>query len=824
MAKILQTLLARLSRFNFVEFSFKTFTGLVMAGVALALGSQRAHGQAPPLLWRTNIGASVIAIDNLTNVYASSNGTVIKLNGDGVPLQTNILSDLRGRAARDVEGNFYFAGVRLAFFDQSFYEYGTTNALFLAKYTPTGTLVWSNGFGPTGGLRSIKVDDLRIDTNGNVYAGFNYVVTTMANAVVAKLDTSGSNIWTTEIAAFPSDTFGAIRFGKVFPTNGHVISYYSLLSWRAIKLTRFGSNGTPTTITNWDMPYDANTPPLIQDSGNDFYGGDGGLTKRDPSGAVVWQNPAFVGQPVGPDFYGGAHVSGNGILSRADSAGNLVWTTNFQTFSCNELLVDSSGNRFLSFSDGSVGRLGAESIFAVQITNSPQSQTAFVGSNVTFTVGADGSTPLRYYWYCNGSLFSVQANPSLTFLDVNTNLAGSYYVVVSNLVNTVTSAPVQLRVKQVAFYIGSQLLTNGTYTMDTNPVVTIRSAFTNGSVFYTTDGSTPSFNSTFYSGPILLNQSATLRAIGYSADFSQSEDADVVNAVITAHHMLMASSYGGGHVTLNPPGGDYPSSNTVTATAVPDAGWLFLYWTGDASGSSASVDISMGSDKSIHAVFGTTLSTTVQGNGQIVIYPPGGLYSYGQTVRLTAVPGTGSYFGAWGNSVTGSTNPLYFTVTNPTPTISSIFGTDGANQVTLTLNINGSGTVTVSPPANIYTNGQSLTLTATPGVGQSFVNWSGDASGSQNPLAVTLNQSEIINANFTGGPFLRADPKLGEGLRPEGFRFSVVSDPNSVYEIRASSNLTSWQSLGFVTNSLGETQLLDTNAIRSPMKFYRLMQ
>ena len=410
----------------------------------------------------------------------------------------------------------------------------------------------------------------------------------------------------------------------------------------------------------------------------------------------------------------------------------------------------------------------------------------------------------------------------LTLSTVTTNQAGSYYVAVSNSISSVTSAPVQLRVKRVALFIGSQLLTNGTYTFGTNPTFIVRSTFTSGSAFYSLDGSPPGFSSTFYSGPFSIQSNATVRAIGYSSDFSQSEEADAVNAVFLMHHSLMAFSSGGGSVTLNPPGGDYLSSATVTATAVPDSGWSFLYWTGDASGSNPSADISMESDKTVRAVFGTTLSTTVAGNGQILLYPPGGLYSYGQTVRLTGVPQPDSYFGFWGNAATGDTNPLYFTVTNPNPTVSSIFGTNAANQSALTVVINGHGTVNVNPRANVYSTGQSVTLTATSDAGQGFLNWSGDAGGTQNPLTVLLDHSKVINANFTAGPSFLVDKERGDGFVPGGFRFTLLSDPDGIYEIFSSTNLTSWQSIGLATNHLGEMQLLDPDATNFPQKYYRV--
>lgn len=349
-----------------------------------------------------------------------------------------------------------------------------------------------------------------------------------------------------------------------------------------------------------------------------------------------------------------------------------------------------------------------------------------------------------------------------------------------------------------------------------------KSAFTNGAEFYTLNGSPPDFTSTPYPGPFTAGFGTTVRAIGYSSDFSQSEEADQVNIVQLVNHTLRATTAGGGTVTLNPPGGTYASTNVVTVSAVPNAGWQFLYWLGDATGSNSPVQLTMNSDRAVAAVFGTTLATTVAGNGQVLLDPPGGLYTYGTTVRITGVPQTGSFFGAWGNAASGSVNPLYFTLTNPTPTVSSIFGTTSAGQAALTVEISGHGQVNVSPQGNVFSTGQMVTLTAIPDSGQSFLNWGGDASGNQTGLTVTLDQSKVITATFTRAPVLFVDAQLGEGLKPEGFRFSMQGDLNSIYQLFWSTNLGQWQSLGYVTNQLGQTEILDSGATNSPQKFYRI--
>src|SRR5258708_5902756 len=177
--------------------------------------------------------------------------------------------------------------------------------------------------------------------------------------------------------------------------------------------------------------------------------------------------------------------------------------------------------------------------------------------------------------------------------------------------------------KNVELFWGNQLLTNGTYVFQVPPSLSVRSAYASGASFYTLDGSAPTFSSTPYSGPFTVSNSAIVRAIGYSAEFSQSEEADVVNATVLPYHTLSATATVGGTVSLNPPGGMYASTNIVAATATPTNGWSFLGWQGDAPGSSPTVNITMDRDKAINAVFGTTLGTTATGNGSVLMYPTG---------------------------------------------------------------------------------------------------------------------------------------------------------------------------------------------------------
>jgi hypothetical protein len=72
------------------------------------------------------------------------------------------------------------------------------------------------------------------------------------------------------------------------------------------------------------------------------------------------------------------------------------------------------------------------------------------------------------------------------------------------------------------------------------------------------------------------------------------------------------------------------------------------------------------------------------------------------------------------------------------------------DQSLLTVNVLGNGQVQRAPAAP-YTCGQSVTLTAVPNSGAQFIGWAGDATGTTNPLALTLNTRKVVTAEFGGG-------------------------------------------------------------------------
>lgn len=70
----------------------------------------------------------------------------------------------------------------------------------------------------------------------------------------------------------------------------------------------------------------------------------------------------------------------------------------------------------------------------------------------------------------------------------------------------------------------------------------------------------------------------------------------------------------------------------------------------------------------------------------------------------------------------------------------------------------GSGSVQVAPLKNNYVNHEQVILTAVPGVDYEFLNWSGGASGSDNPLTITMDSNKSITAVFQN----TAPPPVGD--------------------------------------------------------------
>jgi uncharacterized repeat protein (TIGR03803 family) len=107
-----------------------------------------------------------------------------------------------------------------------------------------------------------------------------------------------------------------------------------------------------------------------------------------------------------------------------------------------------------------------------------------------------------------------------------------------------------------------------------------------------------------------------------------------------------------------------------------------------------------------------------------------------------------------------------------------LFGVLTSNQVFLAVNVTGDGTVVVSPSKSIYTNGDAVTLTATPGTNSVFSSWGGGSSATSNPLSLVLSTNTVVTAAFNIAP---TNPPLS--TLPTLFSFNLTngSNPNGLF-------------------------------------------
>jgi hypothetical protein len=131
-------------------------------------------------------------------------------------------------------------------------------------------------------------------------------------------------------------------------------------------------------------------------------------------------------------------------------------------------------------------------------------------------------------------------------------------------------------------------------------------------------------------------------------------------------------------------------------------------------------------------------------------------YPLDTVVTLVATPASGSVFGGWGGACSGNQSTCSVLV-NDAMNVTATF----LSQFTLSVGRSNPGTITGTPAGNDrtincgsicsakFTQGATVTLTATPPAGKQFVNWSGACSGTSPNCTVTIGKDTSVLAVFS---------------------------------------------------------------------------
>jgi hypothetical protein len=156
------------------------------------------------------------------------------------------------------------------------------------------------------------------------------------------------------------------------------------------------------------------------------------------------------------------------------------------------------------------------------------------------------------------------------------------------------------------------------------------------------------------------------------------------------------------------------------------------------------------------------LTLAIDGNGNVDGAANGQLLQIGQSYTLVATPASGSVFANWSGGVSGNSPSLNFVMQSNLVIVANFVEQGGGGPFQpdqLTLVIHGNGTVAGAANGQVLQIGSSYTITATPGAGSAFANWSGGVSGNSSTLNFVMRSNLVIVANFVeqGGTNFQPD-------------------------------------------------------------------
>ena len=248
------------------------------------------------------------------------------------------------------------------------------------------------------------------------------------------------------------------------------------------------------------------------------------------------------------------------------------------------------------------------------ITRQPESLIiAAENQRTTISASTEGAWPRTYQWAHNGEPIEGATEPYLTIENVTQKDAGRYRVTISNKHGSVTSDEMEFKVfpkgapqifadgKEVVFADGNKIIDS--VVKGDKAEITLSTSFEGGAIFYTLDGSEPSFESTPYQAPFTVSKTTGVRAIAYKKDFSDLAEADPVFINIVPNYDLNVSVQGQGAVIKDPVDGPYMQDSVVKMKAIPEEGWMFKGWDGALKSSFEEGSVVMSESKTIQAKF-----------------------------------------------------------------------------------------------------------------------------------------------------------------------------------------------------------------------------
>jgi sugar lactone lactonase YvrE len=495
--------------------------------------------------------------ENVVREVSAANGTISTVAGNGLQgysgdggLATSAQLYGPNGLALDGQGNLYIAD----YGNHVVREVNTATGV-ITTFAGNGTIGYSGDNGPANKASLQGPASVSFDSAGNLYIG--------DSCVIRKVGTSGT------ITTFAGQGNTHCTSGSTNGDGGPAAS--ATLRWQVYALAVdnqnnvyigdattvrevFSSSGTIKTIAGIPgyagdsgdggpatSAYLNNVYGLASDAGGNLYIADGQRLRTVNASGII---SSVIGQ---------AGYSGDGgLVSQAQGA---PWG----------VLVDKSTNIY--FADGTGNRireiLTASAVQPAAATPTLSPAPGNYGASQQFTI-ADTTPGAQIFYTLDGSTPNPGTSPLYTS---PLTLVGAVKL------SAIAIAP---GFSQSAVAVASYNTPAATPTFSpaagiyiTAQTVSILDATSAATIYYTTNGTTPSTGSTKYTAPIAVSTNETIEAIAVATGYAQS-------AVATAAYTIMPSA---GTPIFSPPGGIYTSAQTVTiSTARPGAA---IYYTTD---------------------------------------------------------------------------------------------------------------------------------------------------------------------------------------------------------------------------------------------------
>jgi sugar lactone lactonase YvrE len=412
-----------------------------LAGLAGTSGSADGTGSAARFYDPCDVAA-----DSAGNVFVAdtNNSTIRKITPAGAVTTlaglagTSGSSDGTGSAAR------FNSPAGLAVDGSDNVYVADTHNNTIRKISPTGVVTTVAGLAGSGGssdgtgtARFNSPAGLTVDGSGNVYVADTHnntirkiTPTGVVSTVAGLAGTGGSSNGTGSAALFSSPE-GVTVDGSgnlyVADTGNHTIR----------KITPAGAVTTLAGLAGISGSSDgAGSMARFQYPA--------GLTVTSAGNLYVADTDNNTIRQISPAGLVATIAGLAGFSGSTDGVGSAA-----RLFYPDGVAVDGSGNVYVADTDNHTIREG-QVVSAPQILTQPQSETVTVGTNVTFSVTATGVPAPTYQWNNSGAAISGATASTLTLNNVQTGSAGTYTVVVTNLLGSVTSNPATLTVNAAA--------------------------------------------------------------------------------------------------------------------------------------------------------------------------------------------------------------------------------------------------------------------------------------------------------------------------------------------------------------------------------------